>query len=474
MLLEAPPPDPSSRKVKMFICQPRRIAAKSLAERVRTTEPHLKDLIGLRMGHGIREYETKNTTAWFVTTGYIVRYLSNNPEAFRDVTHLIIDEVHERSIDSDILCLLAKRLLETHPTIRLVLMSATVAAGMYQTYFGVPHPPIFVGVRCHPITDYFVEDIARQLKSPPKERKALKEIEEQCIRTRCQMAPNANYIQKLHLLAAHIAVEVGKGGSSVLIFVPGMADIVSITELFEEMVSPITYKCIPIHSDIPVDDQMTVFDKAKQGEVKIIIATNAAESSITLPDVDNVICFGLCKAIKYNKMSHRQMLETSWISRANATQRAGRTGRVREGSVYRLYPREAFNQYFRAFEEGEILRSPLDSVILNLRTIVNDESISELLRACIEPPDTVNIDNSFASLYNRKFITEASDNFGITSLGGLVIALGIDLTIGAMVGFGLRLGLLEETIEIASILSFPKSPWLLPNALLQEPKMYNG
>jgi HrpA-like RNA helicase len=474
MLLEAPPPEPTSNKVKMFICQQRRIAAKSLTERIRMTEPHLKDLIGLRMGHGVREYESKRTQAWFVTTGYLVRYLANNQGAFHDVDYLIIDEVHERSIDSDILCLLAKRLLETHPKIRIVLMSATVAADMYQKYFDVSEPPIFVGVRCFPINEYFVEDIGKHLRLSSKECKALDEIKDKCNKSRCQLAPNSHHILKLHHLAAQIAVEVGKGGTSVLIFVSGMADIVSITEIFEGMVGSIKYKCVPIHSDIPFEDQMEAFDSPKQNEVKIIIATNAAESSITLPDVDNVICFGLCKAITYNKQSHRQMLETTWISKANATQRAGRTGRVREGSVYRLYPRKAFNDYFRKFEEGEILRSPLDSVILNLRTIVADESITEILRGCIEPPDTVNIENSFNSLFNRKFTTAANDNFEITSLGDLVVALGIDLTIGALVGFGARLGSLRETIEVAAILSFPKSPWLLPNALLQEPEVYNG
>ena len=93
MLLRAPPPDPSMKRVKMFISQPRRIAAKSLVERVRSCEPELRDFIALRMGHGVREYETSKTRAWFVTTGYLVRLLANHPEKFDDCSHLIIDEV---------------------------------------------------------------------------------------------------------------------------------------------------------------------------------------------------------------------------------------------------------------------------------------------------------------------------------------------------------------------------------------------
>jgi len=114
MILESPPPDSSLPDVKMFICQPRKIATKSLAERVRATKPHLKHLIGLRMGHGVHEYESSKTRAWFVMTRYLVQYLANNLENFDDMTHLIIDEVHERSIDSDIICLLAKHFLRTN------------------------------------------------------------------------------------------------------------------------------------------------------------------------------------------------------------------------------------------------------------------------------------------------------------------------------------------------------------------------
>jgi HrpA-like RNA helicase len=138
---------PPLRQVKLFLAQPRRIAAKSLVERIRSTEPDLRNQIALRMGHGISEYESWETRAWFVTTGYLVRVMANNPERFRSITHIIIDEVHERSVDTDILCLLCRRLLKEQPHLRLVLMSATLSAAMYQEYFDVPEPPIKVGAK---------------------------------------------------------------------------------------------------------------------------------------------------------------------------------------------------------------------------------------------------------------------------------------------------------------------------------------
>lgn len=232
-LLRADPPEPTptAPEVKMIVSQPRRIAAKALAERVRSCEPDIADKIGLRMGHGIREHETSKTRAWFVTTGYVVRLLANHPGWFDSHTHLIIDEVHERSIDTDILCLLCRRLLSTHPTIRLVLMSATMAAELYSQYFGSPQPPIHVGVRTFQIQEYFVEDLSNLLSLSSKTAKMAMDVYTECEKVKCLAAPSANGMEKLHFLAAQITASVGGNGSSVLIFVPGMSDIESIIEV---------------------------------------------------------------------------------------------------------------------------------------------------------------------------------------------------------------------------------------------------
>merc|ERR1719498_203764 len=91
------------------------------------------------------------------------------------------------------------------------------------------------------------------------------------------------------------------------------------------------YVCCPIHSDIPFEDQLTAFQPVRDA-VKVVLATNAAESSITLPDVDHVICLGTHKQVRYNERHHQTQLINTWISKASATQRAGRTGRVRAGT----------------------------------------------------------------------------------------------------------------------------------------------
>jgi len=473
MLLRAPAPDGSKKEVKLFISQPRRIAAKALVERLRSVEPDLKECFALRMGHGVREYENSNTRAWFVTTGYLVRLLANMPERFNDVSYLIIDEVHERSVDTDILCLLCRRLLITNVRIRLILMSATLAAQLYQEYFNAP-PPIVVGARRFPVQEVYVDELLKTIRVPPKIAQAVAAVVKECNRLKCKGTPGAQHMEKLYTIVTHLAVVLGQPGSSVLIFVPGMNDIVAIQEAITALyVVGVRYSCVPIHSDIPFEDQMLVFQPSAEDEVKIIIATNSAESSVTLPDVDNVICLGLCKQITYNELSHRQMLTPTWISRASATQRAGRTGRLRPGTVYRLYTRDNFCSDMEPFEPGEMLRIPLDSVILMLRGILTDEAVTNVLQDCLEPPSIKTIDQSFQSLHKNHFITAPGDFCEITTLGRFVSELGIDLALGSLIGLGVQYGVAAEAIQMAGILSFPQSPWIMSNPLIHEAKSFN-
>ena len=472
MLLNSPPPDSSLQTVRFFISQPRRIAAKALVERVRSCEPELRDKFALRMGHGWREYETKDTQVYFVTTGYLVRLLANHPERFDSCTHLVIDEVHERSVDTDILCLLCRRLLETNKTIRLVLMSATLATKMYKAYFNVPNEPIHVGVRTYPITEYFVEDLER-FGLPQQEVRAAKAIQREVDTNFCSNAPSAMEMKHRFSLAARLASIVCEPGSSVLIFVPGMAEIIAISEAIEAYhKAGIRYTCFPIHGDIPFEEQMDAFNPPEFDEVKVIIATNAAESSVTLPNVDHVICLGLCRQIVYNQASHRQMLTSAWISKASATQRAGRTGRVRPGNVYRLYTKKAFDSHMEEFEPGEMLRIPLDSVILMLKQILHEEVIPVFMN-CLEPPALDTIENSFRSLKYWNFITEANDMADITPLGSFVSALGIDLALGSFVGLGIQFGVAAEAIEMAAMMSLPKTPFQITSPMWLSPGKFN-
>lgn len=477
---------------KMFVTQPRRIAARSLCQRVRqiSQEPHL---VGLRLGHGERD-EHPETRVWFATVGYVALLLAHHAEHFKYHTHLIIDEVHERSIDTDILCLLARRLLATHPTIKLVLMSATIAAELHRQYFGVPEPPLFVGARRFPITEYFADDlcaggagalvgklassaadiVAKTARGEPRSPHIARLQAEIAVQLTRQIADRT---QRMLPLGGHGGGTGGGGGhvvaarSSVLIFVAGMAEIMDLVERFSKLQGTqpgaVRYQTVAIHSEVPEEEQLQAFDVSADATViKVVIATNAAESSITLPDVDYVIDLGVSKQIEYNAARHRVMLSPLWISRASVTQRSGRTGRVRPGTVFHLYARELHARAMRDFDEGEIRRQPLDAVILQLRGTLGGR-VEPVLRELLEPPDLSTIDRSFDSLHEAALYSLPSDDGALTSLGEFVSQLGLDLLVGRVVGLGSMFGCLPEVVALAATLSLPKSPFRLASQLVQ-------
>ena len=122
---------------------------------------------------------------------------------------------------------------------------------------------------------------------------------------------------------------------------------------------------------------------------------------------------------------------------------------------------------------GEMLRIPLDTVILTLKEMMNEQAIPILLQ-CLEPPDISTIERSFNSLYKSSFISRADDSGVITTLGSFVSSLGIDLTLGYLIGLGVQFGVAAEAIEMAAIMSFPQGPWNLSNPLFHEPPVFNG
>ncbi len=458
--------DPNN--VRMFISQPRRIAAQGLMERVRTF-PGYKDIIGMRLGHGTKD-ETPLTRVWFVTTGYLVRLLAHHPEAFDKYSHLVIDEVHERSVDTDILCLLAKRLVNDHPTLRLIIMSATMSTEMYREYFDVHQPAIFVGARHFPIREIYADDLADGLCMDRNiSAKAMSLIKG----TRYGQKLSRELMTVQYEMAVQVTKAVGIPGSSVLIFVSGMSDILELTDRFERLKGRYQYWTLPIHSDLPSDDQLQAFKPAPEGTVKIVIATNAAESSVTLPDVDHVICLGQVKLIKYDSGTHRTRLSQCWISKASATQRAGRTGRVRPGTVYRLYARELYEYGMVDHEEGEVHRQPLDGVILNLKNILSD-AVIPILQDILEPPNIDLVGRSFISLFSNDLIDSPCDEGNMTLMGKFVAGVGLDLCLGQMIGLGAQFGCLPEAVCMASVLSVPKLPFRITNPLIHDdPHIYN-
>jgi len=323
--------------VRIMVSQPRRIAATALKNRLSET---LGRKVGLRLGNGVRE-EYPETRLWFVTTGYLARLLAHKMQAFETYTHLIVDEVHERSVDGDILCLLAKRVLECLPHVKLILMSATVHTTLYRDYFRVEEDTIFVGARRYPQQFYYAEDLGPLLgagsssssSSSSSVAAALRRVvdntaacrgapgesvPDHIVKARAR-APVSNPLpcpyplrpglcpcpcpcpclcpgQDQIVVAAALARAVAAEHSSVLIFVSGMADITELVDTFEKNKGAgkkgagagagagggLKLKCIAIHSDIPFEEQLLAFQPAGPGEAKVVIATSKSRHSTPL------------------------------------------------------------------------------------------------------------------------------------------------------------------------------------------------
>jgi HrpA-like RNA helicase len=461
----------------MMIAQPRRIAVQGLLKRMRQ---QCGDVFGMRMGHGVSD-QGRKTRAWYVTTGYLVRLLAHHPDAFDRHTHLIIDEVHERSIDGDLLCLLARNLLKTHPTIKLILMSATVATDLYSNYFDVnPDSIIFVGARRFPVDIHHLEELCqvqhitdamgrRKVEMLPRQVAKVKELIKEQERSR-DLSPKCVKLQQE--IAVMLLRHIARPGVTILIFVTGLDDIVTLAEKISDFDAQEVYRVLPIHSEIPFDNQQAIFDE-EPSKVTVVIATNAVESSITIPNLDHVICLGSSKQVQYDEEQHRQTLMRMWISKASSIQRAGRTGRLRPGTVYRLYSHATYNN-FRDHEISEVLRTPMDQTILTLKTMFNEQPVAPVLENTLEPPSLQTVDRSFNSLYDLGMLSDPSDGGTLTAVGRISSQLPVDLRFGRVIYLAQFLDILPHTLVCAAALTLPKSPFRIAHPLIHtDPNEYN-
>lgn len=229
----------------------------------------------MRMGGGVVEGDA-NAQLTFVTTGYLVNYIAFCPEQLAKYSHIIIDEVHERSVDSDVLCYLAKQLLINNSNLKLILMSATIHTTLYKDYFSGDNnygdlECLSVGKRRFENEIIYADDIVSNTGTsatiglPKIIIGSAKRIVEFNIHSH---AGEENFMKAQYSLAKQLILSKAQRGTAVLVFVAGIADINEFIERFEDEVD---YKLIAIHSDIPFEDQEQAFIQAETNEVKVIV-----------------------------------------------------------------------------------------------------------------------------------------------------------------------------------------------------------
>jgi len=427
---------------RILITQPRRIAAVSVADRVAAERGQPPPgAPGGVVGHHVRldPAHTRATRLLFCTTGILLRRLAGDP-ALGDVSHVILDEVHERGLQSDFALALLRRLVPARRAagrpLKLVLMSATLDASLFANYFGGA-PSLAAAGRTHPVEIKFLEDAhaAVGYRLAPDSRACLRETGKSFDRKRLEKAAGgraaavaagwgddardgpplnrffdaadfaahppfvaANMarldemvvdLDLIEELVAHIDAEAGADDDgAVLVFLPGFADIASLADRLSALPPACRdgrWRIVCLHSSVSGADQRQAFVRPPAGVRKIVLATNIAETSLTIDDVVYVIDAAKVKERRHDAGRGMSLLCEDFVSRAGARQRAGRAGRVRPGVCYTLVTKRRHNTRLRAFQAPEMVRVPLEELVLQIHALGVGPAAA-FLAGCVEPP----------------------------------------------------------------------------------------
>ncbi|XP_074851666.1 ATP-dependent RNA helicase DHX29 [Carettochelys insculpta] len=496
-----------SSKCNIVCTQPRRISAVSLATRVceelgcETGPGGRNSLCGYQIRMESRTGEA--TRLLYCTTGVLLRKLQDD-SLLSNVSHVIVDEVHERSVQSDFLLIILKEILHKRSDLHLILMSATVDSEKFSSYF--THCPILrISGRSYPVEVFHVEDVIEEIgyvleKDSEYCQKFLEEEEEITIHVTSkgggitkhqEFVPLQSgsgvdldpYYQKyssrtqqailymnpykinldliLELLAfLERSPQFKNIEGAVLIFLPGLAHIQQLYDLISSdrrFNSRDRYRLIALHSVLSTRDQAAAFTLPPSGVRKVVLATNIAETGITIPDVVFVIDTGRTKENRYHESSQMSSLEETFVSKASALQRQGRAGRVRNGFCFRMYTRDRFES-FMEYSVPEILRVPLEELCLHIMKC-SLGSPEDFLSRALDPPQLQVISNAM-NLLRKIGACELSEP-KLTPLGQHLAALPVNVKIGKMLIFGAIFGCLDPVATLAAVMT-EKSPFTTP------------
>ncbi|KAK4138031.1 P-loop containing nucleoside triphosphate hydrolase protein [Trichocladium antarcticum] len=465
----------------IIVTQPRRISALGLADRVaeeRCTQ------VGQEIGYIIRgESRTGlNTKITFVTTGVLLRRLQTSGgqvedvvASLADVSHIVVDEVHERSLDTDFLLSIIRDVLYKRRDLKLILMSATLDAASFRDYFTADNQNVTVGLveiagRTYPVQDYYLDDVIRITDFTPRGRYDYYD-DGPSNTASSEVDPINKIIQKLgtrinYDLVAETAKAIDENLSSqqkaggILIFLPGVAEINRACNALRAFPS---FHVLPLHASLETREQKKVFSPAPPGKRKIVVATNVAETSITIDDIVAVIDSGRVKETSFDAQTNMRKLEETWASLAACKQRRGRAGRVQAGKCYKLYTR---NLEFQMAErpEPEIRRVPLEQLCLAVRAM-GIRDISHFLSRAPTPPEATAVEGAISMLRRMGAI----DGDELTALGQQLAMIPADLRCGKLMVYGAIFNCLDDCVTIAAILS-SKSPFVSPGERRDEAK----
>ncbi|WP_299769253.1 ATP-dependent helicase HrpB [uncultured Pseudoteredinibacter sp.] len=387
---------PSLAQQKIILLEPRRLAAKAAAERMASL---LAEPVGKTVGYRVRMESrvSQETRLEVMTEGLFIRRLQQDPE-LKDVALIIFDELHERHLDGDLalaLALQSREIFRDEQPLKMLLMSATLQSEQLQESF--PDAPLIAseGRQYSVSVDYFPE-----LSIYGKSRREL-----------CEAISRA------------IKIALGKHEGSILLFLPGQGEIQSCLQYLEEQYQAGTIsdqsilKFVPLYGELALEKQFQAIAPAKNGERKIVLATDIAESSLTIKDVSIVIDGGLKRSSAFDLNTGMNRLLTERSSKANSKQRAGRAGRTKAGFCLRLWS-ESEQQGLAEHGQAEILRADLSNLCLQ-SAAWGAESLDEL--HWLDKPPVANAWQAHDLLHSLQAIEHSSITADSNQQPGLAI-----------------------------------------------------
>ena len=414
-----------------IVCtQPRRVAAMSIAKRV---SQEMEVELGKQVGYTVRfdDKTSPDTLIKYATDGLLLKEATTDHD-LKKYQIIIIDEAHERTLATDILFGFLKELMEKRKELKLIIMSATFDIEKFQNYFDAPLA--IIKGRTYPVEIKYLN------------------------------APTDDYVDCAIKKVIQIHKEEKPG--DILLFLTGEEEIESacqqIREGIEELGDNVGYAdVVPIYSTLPPYLQEKIFEpppgpnpKGIKGR-KIVVATNIAESSITIDGIVYVVDPGFTKQKVFNPRGKMESLLINIISKENADQRAGRAGRTKPGKCFRLYTQESYEKELKKSSIPEILRSNITSVVLNLLKL----GIQDLVHFdFIDPPAPETMMRAIEML---NYLGAMDDEGKLTELGSQMNQFPLEPELSKMVLAGVKYKCINDILTIAATLSV-KSPFLRP------------
>ena len=407
--------------------QPRRVAAMSVAKRV---SEEMGCELGSKVGYAIRfeDCTSSDTIIKYMTDGVLLRETLRESD-LDTYSCIIMDEAHERSLHTDVLFGILKKVVARRRDFRLIVTSATLNSEKFSNFFG--SVPVFnIAGRTFPVETLYSK------------------------------TPVEDYVEGAvkQALAIHIAYPPG----DILIFMTGQEEIETVAYALEERLEQLTkvgtcppLSVLPIYSQLPSDLQAKIFQEAENGVRKCVVSTNIAETSLTLDGVMYVVDTGYCKLSVFNPRMGMNALQIFPCSQAAVNQRKGRAGRTGPGTCYRLYTEMAFKHEMLSMTVPEIQRTNLGNVVLLLKSL-NVENLLDF--DFMDPPPQDNILNSMYQLW----ILGALDNTGgLTRMGSKMVEFPVDPPLAQMLLKAEELKCSNEILTVIAMLSVPPI-WFRP------------